>query len=594
MDIIKSIALRNIKGKSRMDLSFNDLHANMPNILVAPNGYGKSTIATAFDALMSNKLELDGRDIYEGNPANVPLLKIELLGDNAGVYAADNASNTITQSIYTYVINSPVFAKSTARSFGGRHTSSATLGIRSITLFDRIPSACQVNYRVTNIRDGYANQGKAFYNLQDIFGEVENLEILFGIRDEIKKAGNQVGTQNAIAAFLTSCSASGSAEDIRGSATPAAIDVFKRNRYLNAICQGVERLISLPHGIGGADTVFSSIQIVKLFQTEDVNSLNSALKYREYLRFRTEFDARIADFNTTGRTIRTKETNGKLIIDFELADSMSNGERDILSFIANLTNFEIRFRKNIGILIIDEVFDYLDGSNILAVQYYLVKAIERLKLRNKVLFPIIFTHLDPNLFGNYYFKNQKVHYMIGIPNYNLNSEVARMLSLRESPDISDASVKSAIECYFIHYHSDPFIMLPQDRIKIGPSFSGDCSLFRAILFDEVQNKYLAGNQYDALLVTCGIRVKVEEILAGLLPPSKIAEFFSAHTTTRKIKFLNDLGIDTPEVLHLLQPLYNDGLHLKGNDNQKIGIIKGVCLKLDNIHIKRLVGLVFSV
>ena len=38
-----------------------------------------------------------------------------------------------------------------------------------------------------------------------------------------------------------------------------------------------------------------------------------------------------------------------------------------------------------GILVIDEVFDYLDGSKLLAVQYYLSKLVNECKRNNKLL-----------------------------------------------------------------------------------------------------------------------------------------------------------------------------------------------------------------
>lgn len=84
-------------------------------------------------------------------------------------------------------------------------------------------------------------------------------------------------------------------------------------------------------------------------------------KVEDYLRYkkvRNQIDNRLQLFNTTVREIKTHENHGKLIINFDRASAMSNGERDVLSFISKLSMFEIVFKKDIGILIIDEVFDY--------------------------------------------------------------------------------------------------------------------------------------------------------------------------------------------------------------------------------------------
>lgn len=44
MNALKSIKIKNVKGKNEFDLTFENLHPNMINLLVAPNGFGKSTI----------------------------------------------------------------------------------------------------------------------------------------------------------------------------------------------------------------------------------------------------------------------------------------------------------------------------------------------------------------------------------------------------------------------------------------------------------------------------------------------------------------------------------------------------------------------
>lgn len=55
MNLIKRIKVDNIKGKSSFKIPFVDLTANQPNVIVAPNGYGKSAITTAFKSAMHGK-----------------------------------------------------------------------------------------------------------------------------------------------------------------------------------------------------------------------------------------------------------------------------------------------------------------------------------------------------------------------------------------------------------------------------------------------------------------------------------------------------------------------------------------------------------
>jgi predicted ATP-binding protein involved in virulence len=67
---IKSIAIENIKGIQSENFTL-DLIPNKPNILVAPNGFGKSSFAIGFDALRTNKIELDDKHYFDNNDQSV-------------------------------------------------------------------------------------------------------------------------------------------------------------------------------------------------------------------------------------------------------------------------------------------------------------------------------------------------------------------------------------------------------------------------------------------------------------------------------------------------------------------------------------------
>ena len=64
MNIIKRIKVENIKGKQVFEITFSNFVANQPNIVVAPNGFGKSTIATAFKYAESGKMKVNTKDIF--------------------------------------------------------------------------------------------------------------------------------------------------------------------------------------------------------------------------------------------------------------------------------------------------------------------------------------------------------------------------------------------------------------------------------------------------------------------------------------------------------------------------------------------------
>ena len=67
---IKKIEIKNIKGIE--DKSFElDILANRPSLMVAPNGFGKSSFAAAFLSLLQNRLSVH-EDHHHKSDANLP------------------------------------------------------------------------------------------------------------------------------------------------------------------------------------------------------------------------------------------------------------------------------------------------------------------------------------------------------------------------------------------------------------------------------------------------------------------------------------------------------------------------------------------
>lgn len=182
MNIIKKIKIENIKGKSSFEVSFTDLVANQPNIIVAPNGYGKSTIATAFKAAEHGKLKLDPRDIYQQNPNNHPKLEIELLGEHAGIFTSSDTESNLSSNISLGVINSSLYAKSTTRHYGVRTASTADLRIEDIIVYPRIPEKCTIDYSYSKIKSNFGNKGKLFLNISKMLSDCDNIKSILAIK----------------------------------------------------------------------------------------------------------------------------------------------------------------------------------------------------------------------------------------------------------------------------------------------------------------------------------------------------------------------------------------------------------------------------
>ncbi len=134
-------------------------------------------------------------------------------------------------------------------------------------------------------------------------------------------------------------------------------------------------------------------------------NFKKACKYQLYLWEKEEYKDIIKSFNSTRLDIKPKEDKKKgLIVEWPKAHEISNGQRDILSFIVLLLKARRSFHKRNCILIIDEVFDYLDDANLISFQYFITNLIDTMKEAGKNFFPLLMTHLDPVFFNHFCFR----------------------------------------------------------------------------------------------------------------------------------------------------------------------------------------------
>jgi len=145
---------------------------------------------------------------------------------------------------------------------------------------------------------------------------------------------------------------------------------LKNFDLLHNLCENIENL-DFDFIQSKADSLISAIQLISVFQSIGKTNFNKALKYLEYKSDRSDYDKSIAELNSTRFPIKSKEHKRKLIVEWPKAHKISNGQRDILTFIALLIKAKKQFKKTDCILIIDEVFDYLDDANLIAFQSYL-------------------------------------------------------------------------------------------------------------------------------------------------------------------------------------------------------------------------------
>ncbi|MFZ2795376.1 MAG: hypothetical protein WAZ38_07345 [Prolixibacteraceae bacterium] len=134
-----------------------------------------------------------------------------------------------------------------------------------------------------------------------------------------------------------------------------------------------------------------------------------------------------------------------MTVEWPKAHEISNGQRDVLSLITLLMRAKRNFRKTNCILVIDEIFDYLDDANLISFQYFITTMIEEMKDVGKNFFPILMTHLDPFYFNHFCFNRHKIKvvYLKDMP-FNSNPNIAKLIIPN---DFILPTVKSQTRCF---------------------------------------------------------------------------------------------------------------------------------------------------
>lgn len=176
MGLISNITVKNIKGFSDSDNSIDvDIKSGKINILVAPNGYGKSSITAAFKSLTNSKIKVKKEDIYEENEQLDSALSII---EDSITYTADKNKNELADLFKVAVINSRLVAKATGKNMGTFHSVQGHLGINDFEITHKIPANCVISYSIKNIRRAFGKNGKVLPNISSLLKNNAFLSLL--------------------------------------------------------------------------------------------------------------------------------------------------------------------------------------------------------------------------------------------------------------------------------------------------------------------------------------------------------------------------------------------------------------------------------
>lgn len=577
--MIKKIEIQNVKGIGSTTPNGKyefDLYPNKPNIFVAPNGFGKSSFLIAFKSMNTRKINLDENDYFQNNENNKPSIKISYLDSNNDLQEknATHDSNEIKDVFDWFVINNQVYAKAKKNRIGGTVIASASLETPPIILIKTIPEKIKFEYSIKAQKQNFGNNSKILPNISSLY---ENKKLINELNTSLKILDRISGLreQQKISEFIARVNLqNGTRDDLLDWIKNNELETLDDIPNLFAI---VQVLKSFDLGFKNiSENYLSAIQIAFDFNANQ-ETFKAATKWSNYELEKENYRNLFKDFNSSWKTFEPVEKNGSLIIEIPKACHISNGQRDIMCFIALLKQAEIKLSKQRSILIIDEIFDYLDDANLVTVQFYVTKLIKKFKDNGKKFYPIILTHLNPYYFKNYTFSKQKV-FFLEKKEAKVSPHFQKILINRDNPLIRDNLSKH-------HLHFDP------TPINIRPDFEklylkrkwGESLVFETYINEEF-TKYLNNESiYDPFAVCCAVRKKIEESVYNQLENENFKEeFLERNTTPNKLNYADGKGVMVPETYYLLGIIYNDGLHWKDNES-------AIASKLENLTIKKMIS-----
>lgn len=599
--MIKSISITNVKGignggnSKKFDLN---IIPNKPSLLIAPNGFGKSSFATAFDSMNRDRIKLDKKAYHLDDEANKPILVLEWDNGTTHLLRADDTSNTITDHFDVFVICNKLRAKGVGQSFSGRTNVSASLGVDPIVLIDSIPQRQLVEYKVAEFRNEFGVNGKVMPNLTNLLNNGNFLSELLENSEIIESLNRTENTRenHAVTTFLTRLNTQ-EADSTKSFLIKYIIDhempQLRNTNYFKKIAQFI---MGFDFGFGATaevDSYLAAIQLSKIY-LRNKDLFKAHCKFRSYDTLKNAYRELFATFNTSRIEMKPVESNGALILKFPSAHQISNGQRDVLVFIALLEKAKLRLRKSNCILVIDEIFDYLDDANLIAVQYYIGQFIDDFKSSDRKLYPLILSHLDPDHFKGFVFGRKhalKVYYLAKAT-ADVNQHLIKLLKERNK---ATSPIKEDIEKYLLHFHSSKIARRNEFKTAMLPETWGDGGdTFVGYITSEAA-KYCADTlSFDPLAVCCALRVRIEKNVFELISDTAVQRHFldvENSGTMGKLIYASEKGIDVPEIYFLLGIVYNEALHWQDSRDENANISPALG-KLQNLTIKQLVKSVF--
>lgn len=574
---IKSIQIKNVRGIQDKIIQLGMI-PNKPSILVAPNGSGKSSFAFAFQWLNRLRLKLDEDDAFNNDTNNKPELIICTDEEGNNIYKADVSTNSISKRFGIFVINNGLKA-SNPGVHNGVLAGKARITVPEIVLLEGDPKNIIID---DDFEDAYEIIDAPVGLYPSITSLLSNNHFIslcdFEQLKTTARPANKITSQIQIIKGYIGTIAERHAKVIREN--KPILDEIEQIKYAE------KQIKKFCPEDSEVRILLKAVKLVTLAnrRTDDFE------KRVEYAQFKISEESTKKLFDSLKKTwkeIKPHREHDKVILRIGDAQRISNGERDILILLGLLQKAKNSFSKQDNIIVIDEVFDYLDDANLVAAQHYINTFIDELKDRGRNIYPIILSHINPIYFRTFAFSDMKVYYLNPLQYPNASDNMMKLVRKRDELERIDKPRADLISKYMLHYHYD--YSRPMDDVvgMTDPNWN-DIPTFKAYCLRQTA-EYLNGNRYDSLAVCVALREMIEKYCFCKLTTDEQKNHFldNSNGTEAKIEYIESLDFVLPETFSLLGLVYNDPLH--PNNKNKIDLRQTLYSRLENNTIKGMIS-----
>ena len=524
---------------------------------------------------MPESLYFEGR---EGQESKIEISYVSE-GDGPSILVADGSTNGISKIFDVAVIKSGLRPHASSKAGfipGARPT--ASLIIEPVVLVARIPTKPTRTQTASKLKTDFGKNGKilpsvdAVLDNHQIISRILQLPILTELH---KKAFWK--PLNVIREEINRME--GTTDEVLTQVSQRFVAPTELKPFIDAIQL---------QGGGGVDHFLMAYQLAVMCR-EDMKFVKAHCAWREYhdrKRKCTELLG-IVNSNPAWISVSIKETKGELIASFPSAGNVSNGQRDLLSLVAQLMKSTFELKGSRAIVIIDDIFDYLDEVNLMVAQYFCSQFIDAFKERGDEVFLMVLTHLDPYVFGHSILGMgrkdlRKIHYLEKADDTSRTVGIAPMVRKR---DID--ALRPFIGKFYFHYHPAECDQEALFRAHSLKESWGKSHSFYRYTWEELR-KFKDGTAggIDYIAVCLGIRLAIEKCAFDQLSIEQRVAFTDTYNkcTADKLDFTEQCGARVPVAHRLLGLLYNDILHHK----EQYDYISAIISKMRNPAVRSMI------